>query len=125
MRQSLNLLLLVSVSCFWFGCNTAAKELVKESRIFLRERDFNLRVAAYFASKMVVLALIAATQATLLFVIIRPWCQPAGWAPQQSFDFRDRFDAEPAFPLQKSSLNRFSGTAQWTPICVRTRPTRP
>jgi len=81
--QSLNILLLLSVSCFWFGCNTAAKELVKERLIFLRERDFNLRVPAYFASKLFVLALIAATQATLLFVIVRVWCQPAGWAPEQ------------------------------------------
>ena len=83
MQQTLNMLLLISVSCFWFGCNTAAKELVKERLIFLRERDFNLRVAAYFASKFVVLALIAAAQATLLFVIVRPWCEPAGSAPQQ------------------------------------------
>jgi ABC transport system ATP-binding/permease protein len=81
--QTLNVLLLMSVSCFWFGCNTAAKELVKERLIFLRERDSNLRVAAYFASKFVVLALLAATQATLLFVIVRSWCQPAGSAPQQ------------------------------------------
>ncbi len=78
--RTLNILLLLAVSCFWFGCNTAAKELVKERVIFLRERDFNLRVAAYFASKFGVLALIAATQATLLFVIVRVWCQPAGWA---------------------------------------------
>ncbi len=82
-QQSRNMLLLLAVSCFWFGCNTAAKELVKERLIFLRERDFNLRVAAYFASKLVVLALIAAIQATLLFVIVRIWCQPAGWVPQQ------------------------------------------
>ena len=82
-QQSLNMLLLLSVSCFWFGCNTAAKELVKERPIFLRERDFNLRAAAYFASKFAVLALIAALQATLLFVMVRAWCQPAGSAPQQ------------------------------------------
>ena len=54
----MNLLLLLAVSCFWFGCNTAAKELVKERVIFLRERDFNLRVSAYFASKFLVLAVI-------------------------------------------------------------------
>jgi hypothetical protein len=41
-----NLLLLLAVSCFWFGCNTAAKERVKERVIFLRERAFNLRVAS-------------------------------------------------------------------------------
>jgi ABC-type multidrug transport system permease subunit len=73
-----NLLLLLAMSCFWFGCNTAAKELVKERVIFLRERDFNLRVSSYFASKFLVLALIAVVQATLLFGIVSPWCQPPG-----------------------------------------------
>jgi len=35
-----NLLFLLNVSCFWFGCNNAAKELVKERVIYERERDF-------------------------------------------------------------------------------------
>jgi energy-coupling factor transporter ATP-binding protein EcfA2 len=48
--RSVNLLLLLTVSCLWFGCNTAAKELVKERVIYLRERDFNLRIGGYFAS---------------------------------------------------------------------------
>jgi ABC-type multidrug transport system ATPase subunit len=73
-----NLLFLLAVSCFWFGCNTAAKELVKERVIFLRERDFNLRVEGYFISKFAVLALISMAQATLLFWIVRIWCDPPG-----------------------------------------------
>ena len=78
-----NLLLLLAVSCFWLGCNTAAKELVKERVIFLRERDFNLRVGSYFASKFLVLALIGVVQATLLFGIVRGWCGPEGSIPSQ------------------------------------------
>ena len=54
--KTVNLLVLQAVTCFWFGCNTAAKELVKEHMIFLRERDFNLRVTSYFSSKLIVLA---------------------------------------------------------------------
>jgi ABC-type multidrug transport system ATPase subunit len=77
-QRSMNLLLLLAVSCLWFGCNTAAKELVKERVIFLRERDFNLRVSAYFASKFLVLAVIGVAQATLLFAIVRIWCAPEG-----------------------------------------------
>jgi ABC-type multidrug transport system ATPase subunit len=73
-----NLLLLMAVSCYWFGCNTAAKELVKERVIFLRERDFNLRVGAYFASKLLVLTLLASAQVALLYAIVRRWCEPAG-----------------------------------------------
>ena len=76
--RSVNLLLLLAVSCLWFGCNTAAKELVKERVIYLRERDFNLRVGGYFASKFLVLAVIGIVQATLLFTIVRVWCGPEG-----------------------------------------------
>jgi len=106
---SLNTLLLLSVSCFWFGCNTAAKELVKERLIFLRECDFNLRVAAYFASKFGVLALIAATQATLFFAFVRIWCQPAGWAPDQRL----------APSRQSSFLRELEGNAPELRFCAR------
>jgi ABC transport system ATP-binding/permease protein len=81
--QTRNLFLLLAVSGFWFGCNTAAKELVKERVIFFRERDFNLRVGSYFASKFLVLALIAVVQATLLFFIVRVWCRTPGTAALQ------------------------------------------
>jgi hypothetical protein len=40
-------------------------------------------VAAYFASKFLVLALIGVVQATLLFGIVSPWCQPPGSAALQ------------------------------------------
>jgi hypothetical protein len=49
----------------------------------LRERAFNLRVAAYFGSKLLVLMLIAVLQASLLFAIVRPWCNPPGPAAEQ------------------------------------------
>ena len=76
--RSMNLLLLLAVSCLWFGCNTAAKELVKERVIYLRERDFNLRVGGYVASKFLVLAVIGVVQAMVLFSIVRAWCGPEG-----------------------------------------------
>ena len=78
LRRIINLLNLMVVSCFWFGCNTAAKELVKERVIFQRERDYNLRTMSYLGSKLVVLTLIGVLQASLLFAIVRPWCQPPG-----------------------------------------------
>jgi energy-coupling factor transporter ATP-binding protein EcfA2/ABC-type multidrug transport system permease subunit len=82
-QRSANLLFLLAVSAFWFGCNTAAKELVKERVIFVRERDFNLRVEGYFISKILVLSVISVVQATLLLGIIRPWCGPGGSAALQ------------------------------------------
>ncbi len=76
--KTINLFFLQAVTCFWFGCNTAAKELVKERVIYLRERDFNLRVSSYFSSKFIVLTLIVVTQTTLLFGIVRALCRPPG-----------------------------------------------
>jgi hypothetical protein len=70
-QRAVNLLFLLNVSCFWFGCNNAAKELVKERVIWKRERDFNLRIDSYFTSKLVVLILIAWIQVALLCVCRR------------------------------------------------------
>jgi ABC-type multidrug transport system ATPase subunit len=77
-QRKLNLLNLMVISCFWFGCNTAAKELVKDRTIFRRERDYSLRLLSYFFSKFVVLTIIGVLQATLLFGIVVPWCHPPG-----------------------------------------------
>jgi ABC transport system ATP-binding/permease protein len=83
-QRTVNLLFLLNVSCFWFGCNNAAKELVKERVIWQRERDFNLRLDSYFVSKFVVLVLIALIQVVLLFGIVRWWCGPSGAALWQA-----------------------------------------
>jgi ABC-type multidrug transport system ATPase subunit len=78
-----NLLFLLNVSCFWFGCNNAAKELVKERVIYARERAFNLRIDSYLFSKLAVLMLIALVQVVMLFGIVRLWCDPPGSAAGQ------------------------------------------
>jgi ABC-type multidrug transport system ATPase subunit len=78
--KTVSLLFLANVSCFWFGCNSAAKELVKERTIYSRERDFNLRIDSYYASKVIVLVVIVLLQVTLLFAIIKLWCDPPGSA---------------------------------------------
>lgn len=73
-----NLIMLAAVSCFWFGCNTAAKELVKERVIYRRERAIHLSVWGYFAAKFAVLAVIGAAQSTILFAVLRGWCHLPG-----------------------------------------------
>ena len=73
-----NLLFLLAVTSFWLGCNTAAKELVKECVIYQRERAVNLRADSYLTSKFIVLTLIALAQVTLLFVVVRVICGPPG-----------------------------------------------
>jgi ABC-type multidrug transport system ATPase subunit/ABC-type multidrug transport system permease subunit len=72
--NSVNLLLLLAVSSFWFGCNNAAKEIVKERTIYTRERDFNLLVGSYYTSKLLLLALFSCLQVAILFVIVRVVC---------------------------------------------------
>jgi ABC-type multidrug transport system ATPase subunit/pSer/pThr/pTyr-binding forkhead associated (FHA) protein len=77
-RQTLNLMFLLAVSSFWFGCNNSAKEIVKERTIYTRERDFNLLVGSYYTSKLLVLTAFSWLQVTVLFCIVRLWCSPPG-----------------------------------------------
>lgn len=67
--KSAPLLFLLGVTSFWFGCNNSAKEIVKEWTIFTRERDVNLMVGSYYASKALVLGTVTLLQILLLFVI--------------------------------------------------------
>src|ERR1700730_9284667 len=50
----------------------------EERTSYGRERDFNLRIDSYFASKLVVLVFMSLVQVTLLFGIVRLWCGPPG-----------------------------------------------
>jgi ABC transport system ATP-binding/permease protein len=50
------------LSAIWFGCLNAARELVKELPIYLRERSVNLSLGPYLASKLVPLAVLCALQ---------------------------------------------------------------
>ena len=81
--RSVNLMFLLAVSSFWFGCNNAAKEIVKERTIYTRERDFNLLVGSYYMSKLFLLTIFSCLQAALLFVIVRFWCNPPGSAVEE------------------------------------------
>ena len=76
--RTANLLFLLNVSCFWLGCNNAAKELVRERPIYRRERDINLRTDSYYASKYLVLLAIGLVQVALLVGIVYPWAGPEG-----------------------------------------------
>ena len=76
--RCVNLMFLLGVSSFWFGCNNAAKEIVKERVIYTRERDFNLLVSSYYISKLLLLTFFSWIQVVLLFVVVRIWCGPPG-----------------------------------------------
>ena len=73
-----NLLFLITVSCFWLGCNNSVKEIVNERPIFRRERDYNLVPEAYLMSKLVFFGVIGIVQAILLTTITIHWCAVPG-----------------------------------------------
>ncbi|HEY7315805.1 MAG TPA: ABC transporter permease, partial [Gemmataceae bacterium] len=54
----------------WFGCNNAAKEIVKEEAIYGRERAVNLGIVPYLASKFLVLSVITAFHALMLMALV-------------------------------------------------------
>ncbi len=69
-RNTYTLLFMLVVVVMWFGCNNAAKEIVKEDAIYRRERAVNLGVLPYLASKFVVLSVITALHTLLLMGIV-------------------------------------------------------
>jgi hypothetical protein len=73
-----NLLFIVGISCFWFGCNNAAKEIIKELSIYSKERQVNLQPLSYFASKMALQGTVASVQASLLFFLVSHFCHLPG-----------------------------------------------
>jgi ABC-type multidrug transport system ATPase subunit/pSer/pThr/pTyr-binding forkhead associated (FHA) protein len=77
-RRSVNLLFLMAVTSFWFGCNNAAKEIVKERAIFTRERDFNVQEISYYCSKFLLLVVFSGMQGLVLAFIVKGWCDPPG-----------------------------------------------
>ncbi|MGH8583427.1 MAG: FHA domain-containing protein [Gammaproteobacteria bacterium] len=58
------------LSAIWFGCMNAAREVVKELPIYLRERSVNLSISAYLASKVLPLVALSALQCALLMGIV-------------------------------------------------------
>lgn len=60
-------LFLFGVTAFWIGCNGTSKEIVKERPIYLRERDVNLSVLAFFSSKLLINVLFVVLQVLVLF----------------------------------------------------------
>lgn len=58
------------VAAVWFGTSNAAREIVSERAIYLRERMVNLKLFNYVFSKYVLLAFFAAVQCGVLLAIV-------------------------------------------------------
>ena len=58
------------VAAVWFGTSNAAREIVSERAIYLRERMVNLKLLNYVASKYILLCAFCVVQCTLLLAIV-------------------------------------------------------
>ena len=58
------------VAAVWFGTSNAAREIVSERAIYLRERMVNLRLFNYVFSKFVLLSFFCVIQCTVLLAIV-------------------------------------------------------
>jgi ABC-type multidrug transport system ATPase subunit len=61
---------ILMLSAIWFGCLNAAREVVKELPIYLRERSINLGIGAYLFSKILPLSVLALIQCGLLLLVV-------------------------------------------------------
>ena len=64
------LLFLLVITILWFGCNNAAKEIVREEAIYSRERAVNLGIVPYLGSKFLVLSMISALQVFIIMALV-------------------------------------------------------
>ena len=60
------------VAAVWFGTSNAAREIVSERAIYMRERMVNLGLFNYVFSKYILLAVICLIQVTILLAIVFP-----------------------------------------------------
>jgi ABC-type multidrug transport system permease subunit len=60
----------VVVAAVWFGTSNAAREIVSERAIYLRERMVNLKLFNYVGSKFVLLCVFCIIQCTVLLAIV-------------------------------------------------------
>lgn len=60
------------ISAVWFGASNAAREIVAEKAIYLRERMVNLKIPSYVFSKYTVLGVLCFFQCLVFVAIIHP-----------------------------------------------------
>lgn len=65
-------LFMMVAASIWFGCSNAARAIVGEQAIYLRERMVNLRIDSYVLSKFIVLGALSAVQCFLLLGLTYP-----------------------------------------------------
>ncbi len=64
-------LFLSALGIFWVGCTNAAREIVKERSVYLRERMVNLAVTPYVLSKLPYLSLLCLLQSLIAVAFVK------------------------------------------------------
>ena len=64
------LILLLSLSAIWLGCNSASKEIVGDVAIYRRENDINLSTAAFVGAKYVVSSGFTVLQLAVVYLLV-------------------------------------------------------
>jgi ABC-type multidrug transport system ATPase subunit/pSer/pThr/pTyr-binding forkhead associated (FHA) protein len=78
------LLFIMAFATVLFGCINGAREIVKESAIYKRERTVNLGILPYMFSKIVVLGMLCLFQSAVLVLVVElgePLQQGIFWPP--------------------------------------------
>ena len=60
------------LAAIWFGFTNAIREIVRENKIYRRERAVVLSIPPYIASKVIPLAVLCAVQCMLILALVRP-----------------------------------------------------
>lgn len=79
----LRIIFFMTIAAVWFGCSNAAREIVGERPILMRERMVGLGVGPYLLSKLSVLGILSAVQCLILLGITDLWRGLAGMLLQQ------------------------------------------
>ncbi len=97
-RYTYTVLFILVMIVLWFGCNNAAKEIVKEEAVYARERAVNLGIVPYLASKFLVLSFITAVHSLLLMVVLFGTMHAARalWPTEFSVPFHGHLVSYPA-----------------------------
>lgn len=64
------ILFLLVISAIWFGCSSAAQQIVKERTVYRRERMVNLRLDSYLLSKFLPLSVLSSIQCLIMMGIL-------------------------------------------------------
>ncbi|HQR43770.1 MAG TPA: ABC transporter permease, partial [Gemmatales bacterium] len=78
-----SILFFMVITAVWFGCSNAAREIVGERPILMRERMVGLGIGPYLISKLSVLGIVSAVQCMTLLIITDAWHGLAGMLLQQ------------------------------------------